>query len=188
MSATAALNKLERCLLWLVANALVAAAVAWVAFKVQQDEIAPAILFPLLVGAVLGAAGVAIWDFTLWPSLRWALVGAAVWGLLAVVGQDYIGHCHRLRLYEDALGRQSPLVALAAAQQGEIRPRFDKFLASVVREHPLWWSLDLLLTAGASVAVTALGMTRKTTHDLTLACHKSSASEPISSNVCGSRK
>ncbi|MBI3837478.1 MAG: hypothetical protein HY288_06050 [Planctomycetia bacterium] len=66
-----------------------------------------------------------------------------------------------MQLYEDALGRQSPLVAVAVAEHPEIRPRFDEFLTSVVRERPLWWSLDLLLTTGATVAVTALGMTRK---------------------------
>jgi hypothetical protein len=119
------------------------------------------VLFPLLVGAALGAAGLAIVHFTGAPSLRCALLGAAVWGLLVVVGQDYIGHRYRLRLYEDELDRHSLLLAAAAVERPEIRPRFDEFLAGVVREQPLWWGLDLLLTSGATVAVTALGMTGK---------------------------
>ncbi|MBI3840093.1 MAG: hypothetical protein HY288_19390, partial [Planctomycetia bacterium] len=103
MSERAAINTTERYLIWLASNALVTATVAWAAFQVQQDEIAPAILFPLLVGGVLGAAGLVILHFTGLPGLRWALMGAAVWGLLVVVGQDYIGHRFRLQLYEDAL-------------------------------------------------------------------------------------
>jgi hypothetical protein len=161
MSAIASLETPERYLLWGVSNLMLTAAVAWVAFQIQQDEIAPAVLFPLLVGAAVGAGGLAIVRITGMPSLRWTLLGAAVWGLLVVVGQDYIGHRYRLRLYEDAVGRQSPLVAAVAVERPEIRPRFDEFLAGVVREQPLWWSLDVLLTTASTVAVTALGMTGK---------------------------
>jgi hypothetical protein len=161
MSETARLNTLERWLLWLVANALLTAAVAWIAFQMQQEDFAPAVLFPLLVGTALGAAGVGVLRLTGLPSVRGALVGAAVWGLLAVFAQDYIGHRYRLRLYDEELGRQNPLVAVVAAERPEIRPHFGEFLLGVVRGQPVWWSLDLLLTSGASVAVTAMGLARK---------------------------
>ena len=102
------------------------------------------------------------------PSRRLALVGAAAWGLLVVVGQDYIGHRHRLRLYDEALDRQSPLAAVVAAERPEIAPAFRRVSGRRrARAQPLWWSLDLVLTCRRRrVAVTALGVSAATTtHD-----------------------
>jgi hypothetical protein len=160
MSEPAALGNIERFVLWLVAHALVTAAVAWVAFQIQQEQIAPAVLFPLVVGAALGASGVAIRHFTRAPSRRIALVGAIVWGLLVVVGQDYIGHRHRLRQYDDALGRNGPLSSMAVGPQDPMRPRFAEYLAGVMRRRPVWWSLEVALTSGAALLVTAWGTTK----------------------------
>lgn len=154
-------NRADRFLFWLAANAAWSAATAWVAFQVQQEEIAPAVLFPLLVGAALGAGGWAIQRFTRVPGVRVAICGAAVWGLLVASGQDYIGYRHHVRLYDDALGRQAPAYAAPLAHDSQMRPRFDEFLAGRVRAHPVWWSLEVLLTSGAAALVTALGASGK---------------------------
>ena len=152
------LHKVEQYLLWLGLSVLSTAAIAWIAFQIQQEQIAPAVLFPLLVGAALGAGNLACCRYAQVPRSRWPLAAAVVWGLLAVIGQDYIGHRHRLRLYDIEMSHQSPLVA--TAEQAELRPGFAEYLASIVRARPVWWLLDLLLTSGASLAVTAWGIRR----------------------------
>lgn len=161
MSAPAAPGNLERLLLWLLGNVLLTAAVAWVAFQLQQEQFAPAVVFPLLVGAALGAGGWAIRHFTRAPRRRIAIAAALVWGLLVVVGQDYIGHRHRLRQFDIEMGSQSPSSSVTSGPTDTMRPRFSEYLAGVVRRQPLWWSLELALTAGAAVAVTAWGTTKE---------------------------
>jgi hypothetical protein len=89
-----------------------------------------------------------------------AIVGALVWGLLAVVGQDYLGHRRRARVLEDQLASQGPLGALAHSQVEELQPTFSDYLLGLVQREPLWWPLDLCLTIGSCVAVTAWGIRR----------------------------
>ena len=160
MSHASAPSQIERCGIWLIANLLLTAAMAWVAFQIQQEGIAPAALFPLAVGTLLGAGGLAIWRAAGAPGRRIVLLGAVVWGLLVVLGQDYIGHRYRARHYDNALARQDPLVAAAMAQDARLRPTFTEHLAGQVRAHSAWWCLDLGLTVGATVLVTALGIRR----------------------------
>jgi hypothetical protein len=52
------------------------------------------------------------------------------------------------------------LVSMATAEQTELRPGFGEYLTSLVRARPVWWLLDLLLTSGAALAVTAWGIRR----------------------------
>jgi len=146
----------ERLVIYLLAAALASAAVAWIAFQIQQEGVAPAVLFPILVGAALGAALVALGRFARLPARRWAVFGAVCWGLLAACAQDYIGHRYRLRLYDGELSRQNPL-ATAAAREGEMRLTFTDHLAGKLRAKPVWWTLDLVLTAAAAGIVAALG-------------------------------
>jgi hypothetical protein len=143
------MNNAERLAIWILAGGLLTAAIAWVAFQVQQEGVAPAVLFPLLVGAALGGAVAAIGRLVRLGGRRAAVIGAVCWGLGAVVGQDYIGHRHRMGLYDAELARQSP-VAAVVAQKAELRPTFADYLAGKLRAQPVWWSLDLLLTAGAA--------------------------------------
>ncbi len=154
-SRTNSFNSLERYAIWLLGNLSAAALVAWIAFLMQQEGFAPAVLFPLLIGTALGGLGIAVWRLARVPA-RWVIAGAIVWGLLVVVGQDYIGHRHRLRQYEEALDRHSPLAAMAA-EQADMRPRFWQYWLGVVRGDPLWWTLELVLTCAAAASVTALG-------------------------------
>jgi hypothetical protein len=83
-----------------------------------------------------------------------------MWGLLAVVGQDYIGHRRRAHMLEDQLASQGPLGALAHAQVEEGQPAFSEYVVGLIQREPLWWSLDLCLTIGSCVAVTIRGIRR----------------------------
>ena len=152
------MNRIERNVIWFVAGTLAAAALAWVAFELQQDGIAPAVLFPLAVGAALGLSLVAVRRFTEGPNPRAAIVAAIVWGLLLVVAQDYIGHWHRLRQFDEQIGAGHPL-AMAVAD--DLRPTLAGDVSARIRARPVWWTLDLMLTAGAAGLVTALGARRK---------------------------
>jgi hypothetical protein len=154
------MNRIDRYLIWLATGVAATAAVAWIAFGLQQERFAPAILFPLLVGGVLGAALVAIRRFTTVPATRAAVAAATIWGLLAVVGQDYIGHRRRVRAFEQEMAAQGPVGVLAADTVSGLRPRFGDHVAGLIRRQPVWWALDLLLTAGAAALTTAWGASR----------------------------
>lgn len=153
------MNRIERYAFGLISAALATGAIAWIAFQLQQDGFAPAVLFPLLVGAALGAALAAIGRYAGWPGRRAAVAGAVCWGLLAVAAQDYIGHRHRLRQASEQLQREHPL-AMAVAERGEMLPTFFDHVTETFRARPVWWALDFVLTAGAAAVVTAIGIRR----------------------------
>jgi hypothetical protein len=133
-------------------------AVAWIAFQLQQDEIAPAVLFPLGVGAALGAGEAMIARLIGGPGVRWAVAVTLMAGLLAVVAQDYIGHRHHLRAYAEQIGNSHPLAELVVHHEQPLGPRFDAYLAGKVRSQPLWWGLEAVLTAGAAATAIAWAM------------------------------
>lgn len=155
------MNTTERLLAWLALSALAALAVAWVAFQLQQEGIAPAVVFPVAVGAGLGGLSLAIWRYTRAPPRRVAIAGAVVWGLLAVVAQDYIGHRHFSRRFDQELARQHPLAA--AMHDDTLRPSFPRYLVDRVGQRPVWWTIEALLTGGAAAVVVALGARPMTT-------------------------
>jgi hypothetical protein len=148
------LTTIERYLIGVVAQLLCVGGVAWVAFQLQQDQIAPAILLPLAVGTVLGFSTSAISRAIGLRSRSITLVAAAIAGLLVVVAQDYIGHRHRLSSYDDQLRRQ-PLAAQTLNDDLAVKTRFTQYLVGKLRDEPLWWTLDALLTSGAALAVVA---------------------------------
>jgi hypothetical protein len=147
----------ERYLIWFLAGPLVAAAVAWIAFGLQREGFAPAVLFPLLAGGAVGIASAMVRRFTRVPGTRAAMAAAAAWGLLVVVAQDYIGHRHRLQVYDEQMARHGPAAAAASPEMAELRPRFGDYLVGVVRRNPAWWTLDIALTAAGAALVVALG-------------------------------
>jgi hypothetical protein len=148
------LGRWQQIALWLLGQGLVTSALAWAAFQAQQDGVAPAVLFPLAVGAAVGAACAGLARFLGVPPARAVIVSAACWGLLAVVGQDYIGHRHHVRQYERQLSGQSSLAALALDEQA-LRPSFASYLRGVVSRQPGWWIFDLAATTlAAAVAAT----------------------------------
>ena len=153
-SAGRALARWERVIVWLFVELTLVGAIGWIAFQLQQESIAPAILFPLAVGGVLGAATTVVVRTLGWPGLRVAVSGALVAGLLVVGVQDYIGHRYRARQLADQFSRQEPL-AQAVAGSDFARPQFASYLAGKIRAEPVWWTLDLLLTSVAAGATTA---------------------------------
>ncbi len=122
---------------------------AWIAFQIQQEAIAPAVLFPLAAGAALGALLVAAHRYTARPRRRTAIFLAIVWGLLLVVAQDYIGHRYRLRQFDAEVVAAHPLAA-ALVHQSDVRPTFARHVSDRFRARPGWWTLDLVLTASAA--------------------------------------
>ncbi len=150
----------ERYLIWLVAQVALVAGIAWVAFQVQQDQIAPAVIFPIAIGTAVGLGGLAI-SRAAAVRRRWLMcVAAVVSGLLVVVAQDYIGHRHRLSVYADEVQRQ-PIVAEALAGDQAVKTRFTQYLIRKISGEPVWWTLDALLTSGAALAVVAWRVRRQ---------------------------
>lgn len=151
------MNAAEQNLLWFVGGVLSTAAVAWIAFQIQQEQIAPVVLFPLAAGAALGILLLALHHYTRRPQRAWAVASAIAWGLLLVVAQDYIGHRIRLGQFDAEIAGGHPLAAAMAGER-ELRPTFGEHLAARFRGQPLWWTLDLVLTAAAAGTVVTLGM------------------------------
>jgi hypothetical protein len=139
----------ERYVIWVLGGTLAAAGIAWVAFQIQQEGVAPAGLFSAAVGAAIGGAAAAIGRAVRLQRRRVAAIAAVCWGMAAVVRQDYFAHRQRMRLYDEELARQHPLAA-AVAHEAELRPTFGEYLAGKVRAQPGWWTMDLLVTAAAA--------------------------------------
>lgn len=155
------MNRAERYFVWIVCGTAAALAIGWIAFQIQQEGVAPAVLFPLLVGAALGGAAAALARWANLPNARVVAAGAVCWGLLAVVAQDYIGHRERLRLYHQELQSQAPLAAAVAGEdEAEMRPTFWGHLAETGRRRPGWWAADFALTAAAAGIVAGLATRR----------------------------
>jgi hypothetical protein len=130
------------------------AGIAALAFQVQQERIAPMGIFPLAVGALvgLGIAGIAL--LTNGRATCRTAATAALGGLLAVLLQDYIGHRHRVRLYEEELALQD---VVDFPQDAFGRPAFSEYLTAQVRSRPGWLAADIVLTsAGAACAAFVL--------------------------------
>ncbi|MGD9719653.1 MAG: hypothetical protein AB7O59_00365 [Pirellulales bacterium] len=158
------LSRPETWLLWFLAGVTLAAVVTWIAFSLQQQGFAPAVLFPLAVGGALGAGLAAVRNRLDAPSPRATVMAAIVWGLLVVVGQDYVGHRRRTQVLEQQLSAHGPVGMLAASQADELQPRFKDHLAAVVRRQPVWWALELALTSGAAGLVAAWLARRESAH------------------------
>jgi hypothetical protein len=154
--AHAAFGAVERGALWLVAAASASFAIAWIAFQVQQDQIAPVVLFPLAVGTVLGATLVGLRRWLGAPSRGATCAAALVLGLLVVAGQDYIGHRQRLRTWQAEIRREAPLASLVAGDTA-LEPTLVDHLRARLESQPVWWTLDFVLTAAAAGLVAALG-------------------------------
>src|SRR6185295_8341086 len=93
--------------LWLFANLALAVAAAWASVQLQREGFNPIGVLSLLVGVVLGLGGV-------WIARRcemrrmWVLVtGAVVFGLLAVIGQEYFGYRQYQRELQESFTRDA---------------------------------------------------------------------------------
>jgi hypothetical protein len=149
------MHQLERFLLGLLGG-VAAVAVAWVAFQLQQDQIAPAVIFPAAVGAALGGLLLAM-RRGIGPRLRRVAIAAAMfWGLVTVVSQDFFGYYYRAMMFDAQVAGGHPLAA-AMANERDLRPTFAGHLAERVGGRPGWWAVDLVLTAAAAGGVVAWG-------------------------------
>jgi hypothetical protein len=149
------MNPLERYLLWFAGGTVAALAIAWIAFQIQQQRFAPAVLFPLAVGAVFGGVLLLLNRAARLPNTLLLVVSAAVWALLLVVWQDYIGHRTRLSALDEQVATSHPLAA-AMTSLPAMRPTFGEYLTARIRNQPIWWPVDaLLVIAGACGVVTA---------------------------------
>ena len=109
--------------MWLFAGALSTGGAAWVAFQLQQDGVAPAVLFPIVVGAAVGGAIAAVGRMLAISRRLVLVVGASCWGMLAVLGQDYILDLELSALSQEGRGEvvASPRVITANQREAVIR-------------------------------------------------------------------
>jgi hypothetical protein len=148
----AGFGPLERCCFWIVTSGLTTAALAWIAVQVQGRGVAPAVLFPIVVGTLLGAVveGLArLFGVRAGRSWLWA---AGVWALLIFLAQDYIDYWQ----YQSSFGsleQSNPKLALASGGESGLGPAsFARFMQQTRLQQKLgWWLADAGLTLAAAV-------------------------------------
>jgi hypothetical protein len=158
------MSLLERYLLWVAGGTLMALAIAWAAFQIQQQGFAPAVLFPLGIGSVLGGALSLLNRVTKLSGVLLVTLCAVGWALLLVITQDYIGHRTRLAALDDQIAASHPLAA-AMSSETDMRPTFDSYLMARFRQQPIWWPVDLGLVVAGSCGVVFLGASQQQTAD-----------------------
>jgi len=151
--AIAQLDPRQRFVPWLVSCDALTIAVSWAAFQLQQDGIAPAVLFPILVGTAFGgvAAGLARYFRSDWRAPQ--LIVVFLLAMVTVVGQDFFAYRRSNAL---TLERGPVLPAELMAEEGFAAPGFSHFLRWRIRSNPTWWALDAALTGAAGLITFAL--------------------------------
>lgn len=103
-------------LVWMIVAGLLGWVTAWLSFAAQTTlGFAPALLFPVLAGALLGVLLAAARRFAQCDHTPTLLLGTALAVLLAVAGQHFLGYRHARQ--ED---RKSPELELARAAFPEL--------------------------------------------------------------------
>lgn len=146
----------ERGVLWFAGSALTTAGVAWGAYQFQQRGMAPALIFPLLVGAILGLGLAGLARLTRFSSRTIQFAAAVAWGLLAVFGQDYIGYRDDLRRHNEQAIAREKAVSVGIINPDDPRlipPTLISSTINRIHHQPVMWSLDLVLTIVASAGV-----------------------------------
>jgi hypothetical protein len=145
---------------WLIACALAVLLVAWLSFTAQYFGFAPVGVLPAACGAAVGGAVVlAAGALGLKPGGRCLVAAAALWALLAVVAQDYIGFRQHNRGWKRTASQHPALRSVAERVGGE--RGFPEFFARRVAERPWLWGLDAGLSVAAAAAMAA-ALSRKT--------------------------
>jgi len=159
--------------LWLPACCVQGAVLAWAAVVVQE-YFAPWLIFPLLVGVVLGATGVGLMRLGQIGHRPTVLLGSILAVLTTVVGQHYISYCTARDVAQEesetfrlARQLQPELLEGAAPMPAEGFLQFMRWQAArgrpvggYIAQGPvawLTWGLDglLVLAAAGAVAVPA---------------------------------
>ena len=159
----------QRSVFWLAVCCVHGTGVAWVAVTVQE-HFAPWLVFPLLVGIVLGTTGVGLLRVCQVGHRPTLLLGALLSALVAVCGQHYIGY----RIAREVAQQEAETFQLARQFKAELlkgsapmpAEGFVQFMRwQAARGRPIgsytaqgllaWltWVLDGLLVLAASVAV-----------------------------------
>lgn len=127
--------------------------VALLAFELQQLGFAPAVVFPLAIGAAAGGS-LLLAERLVGERLRrgrWMI--AAVCALAAVVGQEAIGYV-KVQRPQEAARLSDPRLEMFRDEGFAPSPtRFTSYLAAHLRDEPLWWTLDLLLALAGGVGM-----------------------------------
>ncbi len=126
-----------------------AAAVGWVAFQLQQQQLLPGfvfpLLFPLLVGAAVGAACAGVLGKVRLGTTAVLLV-AICGGLLAVTVEVLSGYQSYVATIERQL-HSHPMAAIAQSTEGGFAPvSLARFVAVRIRDRGGWWFADAILT------------------------------------------
>jgi hypothetical protein len=140
----------------ILACLLAAAAIGWIAFQLQQQQVLPAfffpLLFPLLTGAVVGAACAFLLRRAL-PGTATMLLVAATGGLIAVAAETLTGYQYYLASVERQM-HNHPMAALARGASDDFAPAtLARFVVIRMRGNSGWWIIDAMLTVAASTTV-----------------------------------
>ena len=155
-------RKVVRTIAWSVACLCISGMVAFVAFAVQQQDLIPGaiypVIFPMLVGAAVGVGSALVARGLGLPS-AWLMLGVVVWAAGAVIGQDYFAFTRYRQAYAEMEDR-NPRLELLRRAEGDLSPlTFHAFLQARVERNWIGWSLDAVLTiAAAAVGYAALSL------------------------------
>jgi hypothetical protein len=142
------------CIIWLAISILLAAALARVAVWLQLAGFSTVVLFPLIVGAVLGAvvgfAGSQVGEV----SRRIVVVGAILAGAICAAAEHGYFYLDYRRGFESKL-QSDPKAQLAATMNPEkFEPAsFSKYMAAQTEDNwPLWIADAIAMIGAAGVA------------------------------------
>lgn len=154
------------CAYWLPGSVALGLAVAWIAMVIQV-YFAPLVIFPLLVGVVLGGMMVGLVRLAHLGHRPTIVTGAVLAVLVAVVGQHYFGFRQALaHIDKKALLLRATVPELPKAEQAVPPEEFLDYLQwRACRGRPVgqwvahdgwaWfsWCVDVLLTAAATLVL-----------------------------------
>jgi hypothetical protein len=146
-------QKLRSFLLWLVPTVVVAVAVARVSVWVQP-HFAPAVLFPLLVGAALGALACGLLQLSSLTDWRLAVPATAFLGLVTAAAEhgffylDFVAH--------DSAVRSRKILEAGVSDEGFSSVSFGEYM----RWQGVFESTQVLIWIGSAVliVIAACGM------------------------------
>ena len=143
---------------WCAASAAATIVAAWIAFQLQQSDLLPAllwpILFPLALGGIVGGSCGAIAARLRIRDLRWILPVAALAGVGAVVVQEAFAFGTYRRQFEAMADRDAKFRFFQAAEPQLAPAGFPRFVWTRIQKDPFYWTIDAILTVFASIVLT----------------------------------
>lgn len=155
---SASLPRAARLLIWLSAAGLAVMVIAWLGFVLQQNSVAPAGIFSLVIGAAIGGATACIWR-GLGLGGHFPAFAALIWALLAVIVQEQIAYRQYLMVRAEAMRQNAQLRAVFERTEATT-PSFGSFVETRFKRNKAWWLADGVLTALAAVISAAVLLSR----------------------------